>query len=161
MKLLIFDPSDPPQILVIWPKMAKNDQNLTFFLLFFTVALLKSHFTTLFEILSKSAKFRISTINQEFERIAPHLTFFVKIILNWLNFPKKIKKNVPKRAGPSNGRLKQKMAKNEPKMALKWRHMTSNDSVLIFLERPHQELQFEYHIGYVIRLLKFDPSDSH
>ena len=161
MKLLIFDPSDPTQILVKWPKKAKNDQNLTFFLLFFTEALLKSHFTTPFEILSKSAKFRISTKNQEFERIAPHLTFFVKIILNWLNFPKKIKKNVPKRAGPSNGRLKQKMAKNEPKMALKWRHMTSNDSVLIFLERPHQELQFEYHIGYVIRLLKFDPSDSH
>ena len=118
MKILKFDPSDPPQILVIWPKMAKNDQNLTFFLLFFKVALLKSHFTTLFEILSKSAKFRISTINQEFERIAPHLTFFVKIILNWLNFPKKIKKKCAKacrtKQRPFEAKNGQKRAKNGP-----------------------------------------------
>ena len=46
MKLLKFDPSDQPQILVIWPKMAEDDQNLTFFQFFFTAALLKSHFTT-------------------------------------------------------------------------------------------------------------------
>ena len=118
-------------------------------------------FFTPIEILSKSAKLQISTKNQEFERIAPHLTFLTKVILNRSNFPKKIRKNGPKRAGPSNGHLKQKMAKNESKMALKWRHMTSNDSVLVFLKQPHQELQFEYHIGYVMKLLKFDPSDSH
>ena len=60
--------------------MAKKDQNFTFFSTFFTAALLKSHFTSPIEILSKSAKFQISTKNQEFERIAPHLTFFLEVI---------------------------------------------------------------------------------
>ena len=44
-------------------------------------------------------------------------------------------------------------------MALKSRHVTSNDSVFTFLKRPHRELQFEYHIEYLMKILKFDPSD--
>ena len=58
-----------------------------------------------------------------------------------------------------NSNFKPKIANNKPNMALKRRHVTSNDSVLIFLKRPHQELQFEYHIEYAMKLLKFDPLD--
>ena len=60
---------------------------------------------------------------------------------------------------PRNSNFKPKIAKNKPNMALKRRHVTSNDSVLIFLKRPHRELQLEYHIGYLMKILKFDPSD--
>ena len=60
---------------------------------------------------------------------------------------------------PRNSHFKPKIAKNKPNMALKRRHVTSNDSVLIFLKRPDRELQFEYHIEYLMKILKFDPSD--
>ena len=66
---------------------------------------------------------------------------------------------MPKRAGPRNGHFKHKIVKNKSKMASERRHMTSYNSFFIFLERPHQELQFEYHIGYAMKLLKFDPLD--
>ena len=63
---------------------------------------------------------------------------------------------------PRNSNFKPKIAKDKPNMALKRGHVTSNDSVLIFLKRPHRELQFEtvlYRIGYLMKILKFDPSD--
>ena len=66
---------------------------------------------------------------------------------------------MPKRAGPRNGHFKQKIAKNKPKMTPERRHMTSYDSFLFFSKRPHRELQFEYHIEYLMKILKFDPSD--
>ena len=97
--------------------MAENDQILAFFKFFFTAALFLDHFTTHIKISSKSVKFQISTKNQAPLRIAPHLTFFVEIILNWLNLPIKIKKGVPKRAGPRNGHFKHKMDKKGQKMA--------------------------------------------
>ena len=55
--------------------------------------------------------------------------------------------------------LSRKLQKNKPNMALKRRHVTSNDSVFTFLKRPHRELQFEYHIEYLMMILKFDPSN--
>ena len=88
-----------------------------FFDFFFTIALFLDHFTTHIKILSKSVKFQISTKNQAPLRSAPHLTFFVEIILNWLNLPTKIKKDVPKRAGPRNGHFKHKIDKKGQKMA--------------------------------------------
>ena len=60
---------------------------------------------------------------------------------------------------PKNSDFKPKIAKNKPNMALKSRHVTLNDLVLIFLKRPYRELQFEYHIRYLMKILKFDPSD--
>ena len=66
---------------------------------------------------------------------------------------------MPKRAGPRNSHFMHKIDKNKPKMALESRHMTSYDPLLIFLEQPHRELQFEYLIGYAFKLLKFDPLD--
>ena len=61
---------------------------------------------------------------------------------------------MPKRAEPRNSDFMHKIDKNKPKMALESRHMTSYDSFLFFLKRPHPELQFEYHIGYAMKLLK-------
>ena len=60
---------------------------------------------------------------------------------------------------PRNSHFKPKTAKNRPNMAFKRRHVTSNDSVLIFLKSPHRELQFEYHIEYFMKTWKFDPTD--
>ena len=37
--------------------------------------------------------------------------------------------------------------------------LSSFDSFFIFLKRPHRELQFEFHIEYLMMILKFDPSD--
>ena len=85
--------------------------------------------------------------------------FFRENYLKLIKFSKKIKKDVPKRVGPRNSHFMHKIDKNKPKIALESRHMTSYDSFLIFFERPHQELQFEYHIGYAMKLLKFDPLD--
>ena len=53
---------------------------------------------------------------------------------------------------PRKSNFKPKIAKNKPNMALKRRHVTSNDSVLIFLKRTHRELKFEYHIGYLMKI---------
>ena len=81
MKLFKFDPLDPSKILVKLLEMAKNDQNLTFFRIFFTALLFEIMSQLIFKFYRNRSGFKFQSINKNF--IISRKIFLEKIKKMW------------------------------------------------------------------------------